>query len=190
MNSKAYSVRKLQEVSEVPGIYAWYLLYNQKIDLQAYHSVYKQRQLFSFLKGNLQDNYQGTLSAQPYLFDKPVQDLNLLAGAIDVFSPPIYIGVSNNLKRRLLTHITMLNHILYADHVEDIVDIIESDIDSDKESKHFAQRISSVIKGINGIGLNSFRVKVIELAPGYSSTMLVEVENFLNRTFIPYYGRR
>jgi len=190
MTVKLYLPNQLGDIPELPGIYAWYISPRMHTKPQVYHEVFKQRELYSFVRGTLQDNYEGQLTAKPYTFDI-IQDKSLLIEAVRQFSPPIYIGISINLQKRIRTHIKMLNKFVYSRQGDEVSDISGTEIDSEKESQYFAQRIGTVIRNSkDSIDINSFTIKIMQLDKNCPKRKLLEVEKFLNRTFIPYYGRR
>jgi hypothetical protein len=190
MTAKIYLPNQVGNIPELPGIYAWYILPRMHTQPQAYHEIFKQRELHSVIRGILQDNYEGRLTAKPYTFGT-IQDHSLLVEAVSQFAPPVYIGISINLQKRIQTHVKMLNEFVYSRQRDEISDVSDTDVDSEKESKYFAQRIGSIVRDSkDSIDINSFVIKIIKLDKNYSKSKLFEVEKFLNRTFIPYYGRR
>jgi len=187
---KLYLPNQLGDIPELPGIYAWYISPRTHTKPQVYHEVFKQRELYSFVRGTLQDNYEGQLTAKPYTFEI-LQDQGLLIEAVRQFAPPIYIGISINLQKRIQSHIKMLNEFVYSRQKDLVSNVSDIEVDSEKESQYFAQRIGAVIRNSkDSIDLNSFTIKIIPLHKNYPKSKLFEVESFLNRTFIPYYGRR
>ena len=191
MESKIYSPDLSIKIPELPGIYAWYIQYGKNTKAQVYHDVFKQKEFRSLIKGTLQDSYEGCLSAKPYPFLEDIQNLDLLMEGVRQFSPPLYIGISVNLRQRIRTHLSSLNEFLYSRRPSYTAEISEMELDSEIESNYFAQRIGAVIKqNMDSLDINSFFIKVIELDKHYPKSGLLEVEKFLNRTFIPHYGRR
>lgn len=190
MAVQTYLPNQVGDIPELPGIYAWYILPRMHTQPQVYHEIFKQRELHSLIRGTLQDNYEGRLTAKSYTFGS-IQDQSLLIEAVSQFAPPIYIGISINLQRRIITHVKMLNEFVYSSQEARSYEVSDTEIDSEKESQYFAQRIGSVIRKANpSIDINCFVIKIIKLDKNYSKKKLFEVEKFLNRTFIPYYGRR
>jgi hypothetical protein len=190
MKANVYRLNQIEDVPELPGIYAWYVLPKMHTQPQVYHEIFKQKTLHSLVKGNLQDNYEGRLTAKPYIFED-IQDPALLIEAIRQFSPPVYVGIAINLQRRLRTHVKTLNEFVYSSQETETFELSDLEVDSERESKYFACRVGSVIRNIKrDVDINSFLIKVIEMDESYSKAKLFEVEKFLNRTFIPYYGRK
>ena len=170
-----------------PGLYAWYAAPNPGASLQDYHGIYKSRTLNAFISGNLKEQYEGTLYAKALSYPSS-EDRALLEAAAEAFSPPLYIGVSSDLRNRLSTHSEMLKDAMYtAELSESPNEQVQSD--TNEESASFAARMSLYARDTS-LGVTAFHVRMIVLPEGYARHKLLSVETFLNRTYTPHYGLR
>jgi len=110
--------------------------------------------------------------------------------ACELLCPPLYIGISKRLNFRLQTHKKMLENIIYSDRDDSEINDTNIESDTEKESRYFGVRIGTIVKRTEHIRLTSFFVKTIQLNLEYSTEELRKIEKFLNRTFIPLYGRK
>jgi hypothetical protein len=189
MNSQFdYKYSDLHEVLPLPGVYAWYLQYDNSSSPQKFHDFFTSKKFDVTVKGNLKEKYSGPIDQDSDTFDQNQIDLDLLECVINSFNVPIYVGVSKNLKNRLSTHKNSLNERW----VDPGVSVINSGdkiiLDSDEESTYFAHRVATKIK--NRFGINSLIIKVVYCDKNYNKSYLFPVENFINRTFFPLVGRR
>lgn len=189
-----YLIRKLDEVPERPGIYAWYLKLAQgKKKYNEFHSVMVHRNLDVEARGELGEKYSGKMSREDFPFEKkyrkedfqlenislPDEKISLVS---DIFAPPIYIGISQNLHNRLREHKNSLMKILYY-RDED------SDADDETSDSDFGKRIARILKEKNYRDINSLFIKTVEFED-IQREELWAIEYFLNRTFIPIFGRK
>ena len=187
-----YSVTDFDQITETPGLYSWHAIADQ-VNIDNYFKLFKQKRLNVDAKGNLKESYSGHI--QNTFFEKDFQmpnvDFDLCQIASLAFCPPLYIGMSKNLNQRLKDHYSELEKI-YTGKIElqESTELGPLDFDTAYESSHFAQRIGHIISGLNSIRLNSLFIKTIELGEDYESPELRKVEKYLNRSFVPIYGRR
>lgn len=101
------------------------------------------------------------------------------------------IGISKNLKTRLNTHYRELQKIYNGKvTLEPPKKLGQTDFDTIVESSHFAQRMGFSLKSFSKLNLNALYIKTIELDNSYTWPDLQRVEKYLNRTYIPLYGRK
>lgn len=183
------------EAESNPGIYAWYIrvLGSATVsnDLEFYSNVFAARQLDIKAFAPLSEEYTGTLKRKSAFGEKPANFTNMIATASTIFAPPIYIGISNNVKTRLQAHLRALNTALASPFVaaSNSADAIASPTDSDDESAKFGQRIGRILCDQNITDVNCLFVKVIYQSPP-NNIERQHTENFVNRIFTPICGRR
>ena len=187
-----YKLIELDKIPKSPGIYAWYLMAD-KSNFFDYYKIYKQKKVEVIIEGNLKEKYNGEV--RNIYHDKDFKDtgvdFDLCNLASLAFSPPLYIGISINLNKRIKDHANELQKIYYDQiALSAPTSLQKTDFDTIVESRHFAQRIGFTIKSFPSIDLNSLFIKTIELPSGYSWATLQSVERYLNRTYIPIYGRK
>ena len=192
MNHSFYGISELDKIPKSPGIYAWYLLAD-KSNFSEYYKIFKQKKVEVNIEGNLRERYNGEVKHTYY--DKDFKDSGVDFDLCNIssiaFSPPLYIGISINLNERLRTHADELQKIFYKKvALSPPTSLGKTDFDTIVESGHFAQRIGFSITSFSTIDLNSLLIKTLELPAGYSWAKLQSVERYLNRTFIPIYGRK
>jgi hypothetical protein len=199
MAANSYRVSEMVNLPDAPGLYAWYFVFNPAVDHADYHTVFKNKEVHTTVRGHLKEEYEGILKANVVSFEKsPITDFEALAACSELFSPPIYIGIAKkSLKTRLPQHVDKLKRLLYSRFpVEDLeeseeMDEAEGDENSDEVSLNiFANRIFKAVSGIKSVGLNSFLVKTMQFETDYSPSQISAIEKFLNRTYVPIYGRR
>lgn len=194
-NTKGHGIYKLKDFGSLPdspGLYSWHVNVSQ-VNRNQYYELFKQKKINIDIQGNLKEGYKGEVKSHfnHSDFNDPSIDLDLCEYASYVFCPPLYIGISNNLKQRLRTHYTELEKIYNGiKPIPTVTKVGQTQFDTIIESSHFAQRIGFTIKGLNNITLDDIFVKTIELDSSYSWLELQKVEKYLNRTFIPIYGRK
>jgi hypothetical protein len=187
-----YKLTELDNIPEMPGIYAWYLSADQNNFLD-YYKVYKQKKVEVNIQGNLSELYVGDVKNTYYEkdFKDNGVDHDLCSMASLAFSPPLYIGISKNLQKRLKDHSSELKKIFFGQiPLNTPPPVGKTDFDTIVESRHFAQRIGHTIKSFSNININSLLIKTIEMDSTYLWTDLQKVERYLNRTYIPIYGRK
>ncbi|WP_207424296.1 hypothetical protein [Desertivirga brevis] len=187
-----YALSELDKIPEVPGIYAWYLKLDST-NLEDYFKLYKQKRIKVNIEGPLKESYQGSIKSTYNAkdFESPSIDFDLCEIASLAFSPPLYIGISKNLKRRLNEHGDELEDIYFGKtKLSPPTPLRKIDFDTEKESSHFAQRIGTTIKSFRKMKLSSLYIRTIEMPVGYIWNDLQKVEKYLNRTYNPIYGRK
>lgn len=187
-----YSLSELHKIPSVPGIYAWYLKMDSA-NSDDYFKIYKQKKVSVNVKGHLKESYSGEVRHiyNPIDYVNPGLDFDLCEIASLAFSPPLYIGISKNLKSRLKDHAREL-HDIYFNKVKLATPpaLGKTDFDTIVESAHFAQRVGHSISSFNKINLSALVIKTIEMPATYVWDDLQKVEKYLNRTYNPVYGRK
>jgi hypothetical protein len=173
---KTYSVSDIDEAPESPGLYAWYLQLRNEDAFMDYHGVFKARNLETEARGDLLEKYTGDLSLEQVEFEM-VSDFGLLKSATAAFSPPLYIGITvdRTLKERLEEHRDVLNSAIYGEI---------------SDPGEFGERIAEVLKKGGNIGLNGFFARVLPVPEPRNRRQIEEVEYYLNRTYVPLYGKK
>ncbi len=200
-----YSVVAAQDIEryseELPGIYAWYFRLLDRpgntIDtMKSFDSLFASKSLDFEAKGNLGERFQGSAKRTPYLRDRTPDYVNALLSATTVFCPPLYIGISINIKRRLKTHYGTLNSFLQRSSPASspqttlpATNLDGPDMDTDIESNVFGERIASILKRNNILDPEQLYVKILYV-PGATKRDLEKAELFVNRTFVPLCGVR
>jgi hypothetical protein len=187
-----YSLADLHKIPNVPGIYAWYLKMDRS-NADDYFKIFKQKKVGVQVTGHLKENYIGEVkhSYRASDYHNPGLDFDLCEIASLAFSPPLYIGISKDLKSRLAVHAKELQDI-YFKKVKLMTPppLGKTDFDTIVESAHFAQRVGHSITSFNKITLNALVIRTIEMPNTYVWSDLQKVEKYLNRTYNPVYGRK
>lgn len=178
LDHRTYSISELHRVPDSPGIYAWYLSIQNERSQQDYHKVFKSRSLSTKSVSDLNESYVGDLELKDVEL-KTVSDFPLLQKATRIFSPPIYIGITveQTLPDRLGQHRRAIN---------DAIDLNDEDLDQ----SIFGHRIGQVLQELPSLSISSFFVRVLPLSNLSSQQQVREVEAYLNRTYVPFYGKR
>lgn len=187
-----YRIKELHKVPDVPGLYSWHINATN-LNFNAYFKAFKQKKIRVSLEGNLKEEYKGEIKRSYFErdFDSPSIDHDLCEFASHVFCPPLYIGISKQLKIRLSDHLDELEKIYNGTiKLSPPKKLGQTDFDTIVESSHFAQRFGFTLRELKNIKLDEVFVKTIELDSTYKWAALQKVEKYLNRTFIPIYGRK
>jgi len=188
VDTKTYRTNQISEIPKSLGIYAWFLAYDYNTDHNDYHDVFKSSIITSTVEGIFKDVYTGPIKQQAFSFDENIVFSSFLNEVISLFCPPVYIGISSNLRNRLSTHRDELNSLLYSEEAFKYNE--NAKIDSDGESYNFAIRLARVLRSVDSIGLRNLRIKVIEAGEGMKRDEVFAIEKYLNRTYTPIYGRK
>jgi len=187
-----YKLKEFGNLPESPGLYSWHINFSNINQFQ-YFQLFKQKKINIDIQGNLKEAYRGEVKGHfnDQDFDSINLDHDLCEFASYVFCPPLYIGISKNLKKRLRTHFSELEKIYNGEmQLPSISKVGQTEFDTIVESSHFAQRLGFTIRTLGNIKLDDIFVKTIELDQKFSWIELQKVEKYLNRTFIPIYGRK
>ena len=188
-----YYLNQIDDIPDAPGIYGWFAHLDQ-YNRDDYFRLFHQKNVSVEIKGNLKEKYAGKVKRVSDEKDFENYNLDFLAGRLSslIFCPPMYIGISINLKKRLKSHIRELTNIYHAPNSiqvqPNIVGITE--FDTILESQNFAKRMGFTIKSLDSITLNNLVIKTIEMPVGYSWNNLQRIEKYLNRSYVPIFGRK
>lgn len=185
---EAYDLYQFDTLPEQHGLYAWYLRALTNSDEREYHKFFKQKTLRTTAKNFLAESYSGHLEAD--MVDlRPVRDRGLLAEVSSAFCPPLYIGIAEKqtLRDRLNDHRKTLQRAIDNPPARNIAEVEEPSTDA---FNVFANRVGVVLSELPSISLASFFVRIIAVPDSYDSGGIRDTEHYLNRTFIPLYGRR
>lgn len=175
-----------------PGFYAWYLqLPHINIDeniLKAYADVFACKQFDITAEAHLGEKYSGSVLRDGMEIRSPSVLASVFSTVSAVFSPPIYIGISVDIKKRLLRHRKAILDNLNVTAPSPAGSPVVS-MDTNAESKNFGERIAGLLRSHSLLDLNHLYVKVI-YQPQLGPNHLKEVEFFANRTFCPICGRK
>lgn len=186
-----YRITEVPHIPRVPGIYSWHL-WIDNVNNNKYSQIFKQKRVNVTIKSNLNDEFDGEIvhsGAESDIFD-PAIDIDLCNWASIAMCPPLYIGISKNLGKRLKDHVDELNDIVAGTIPTPVNTLLASQFDTIYESQHFAQRMGFVVSKLSNLNARNLLIKTIEMPLGYSWSDLQKVEKFLNRTYFPIYGRK
>lgn len=202
---KIFSRDKVDLVQEVPGCYIWYFniarireedfteVQSRKNLLEAVFSIHQPNSMSVNVSRLLQkdkvqqfgENYSGYVSID----DQSVISFSEIVTNADTFKLflqiteslpiPLYIGKSENLKRRLNQHNSFLQSIPSSYNSQ----LTQEEYDS---LKNFSERVNNIIEKhrSSGIHPNMLHVKVIYLP----SDAIANFETSLNRLYKPILG--
>lgn len=186
-----------------PGLYAWYFFPTManETNFENYSKVLNSKTFSGYVSGSFQERYKTTLDSEHSL--EHCKDMNkieevekaMIASCL-LFSNPIYIGRSNDLGERLGEHNEQLKNALMATNKYDEWKLNDNDVDTITESKYFGERVSNYIleqlKGGNDhfSNLNFVAIGIQFKSKNINEEDIVQMENFLNRTIKPVFGRK
>jgi hypothetical protein len=191
-----FSARDIELLAEErTGIYSWHMRLHPKGSLtdniKSFCNVMASKSYDINFSSNLKDQFNGKATKKALEIDEEMDTDVLLSKVTAILCPPIYIGISKNIKSRLVTHKKAL-----LDFLENNVALIEpndKDVsyedDSEAESSKFAQRVGKVLAKNGVINEAPLFIKAIYL-DGISRKSLRQCESFVNRNFHPLFGLR
>jgi hypothetical protein len=186
-----------------PGIYAWYIRVlrgaQNADDLMPYSALFGAKRLNLVATGTLGETYNGQLNRAAAFASRSPEFAAMIASASTIFCPPLYIGISLNIHKRLKSHRDALQLALSGgtpsiaalttttpSSPTSSEDSIE---DTDQESSLFGERLGRLLREQNISDINNLFIKVI-YQDAYDRKELLHSEAFVNRTFLPLYGRK
>lgn len=181
-----YSINELDLVEHKPGWYSWHFVPDRSEDLNS--GLFRVKSIDAEVKSIFGTKYSGRLNTHEIDIDSNVYGKysEFIEQTFICFSPPLYIGISKDVKFRLNTHKSKLYGTLELGIINKVKELDLTKIDSVEESSYFGQRIGNRLIESN-IDKNGLFVKVIY---SESESELKPVEKILNNFFIPPYGRR
>lgn len=198
MEIKKIKYNEIRYVKEQPGLYAWYMDYNAEMTSEAYQKFFISKNFHLKITGNLGETYEGKISqikSNQNILNNFNQDLFKVA--TELIDIPIYIGISKNLYQRLTKHRDLLEEYsndevdqphLINQEKNNYDSIDEKKIDTNEESKYFAQRLGKQLEDLN-LSKKHLRVKIIYCDTNVTKAQLLNTEFLLNRTYYPILGR-
>jgi hypothetical protein len=98
------------------------------------------------------------------------------------FSPPLYIGMSQNIASRIKHHKKVLNEVIYFTNFDAAK--------LDNEDKEFGERVGKFISSRNKehFTTNNFFLKTLYM-PSLKDNEIKTIEYFVNRSFKPKFGK-
>jgi len=187
------AVNEIESIApELPGIYSWRMFIdknstNRLIELlKAISSIDSLRITAT---GNLQLEYSGDIRRNQYHCDFNDDEVNVLRESVIFADRPLYIGISKNLRKRLLTHRAMLVQSLSLENISHSLSASESD--TEIESRCFGERMASVFKKVGQQDISPLYITyhVFDDSPTIMKSLRT-VEAFFNRVLNPTFGRR
>jgi hypothetical protein len=175
------------------GLYAWYLRLpkdpNPALDLASYSRIFGSKNFTLEAKSVFGERYQGAATRQPSFDPASHPFASSVLTASTIFCPPVYIGISINIRQRLMLHLKRLNEALQGAETLLPTDDMSEEQDTADESSAFGHRMGYLLRS-NGIrDIERLFVKII-YQPQASAADLKKAEYFVNRTFLPFCGRR
>jgi hypothetical protein len=191
MKYTEYNLDNFDQIPSKNGIYTWHLKHLESISLEQYYSLLRHKKFSSNIKGVFNENYIGqlTLSKDIDLTAINSKTKEIIKELSQYINAPIYIGISNNLNRRLAQHNKRLTSFLFDNtKISFTAEWDQKYEDTDDESTYFAERIGSVLKEnqINAINVLFIRIYEFEIE---RSNLLI-IEKFFNQCLLPIYGKR
>lgn len=190
-----HSVYRADEISRAraePGLYAWYIRTPRSECAEdrwdPYRKVFAEKRFAVSASAPLGERLIGRLDRQQLDIGPPKDgttlDDALFAGTFAAFAPPIYIGRSKSIQKRLSQHVAALEKAL--DGPPPVAPVTTVDADSPEESSQFGSRVGALLRARGVSDYRGLFVKVV-YAPTNDATKRVEF--LLNRTFHPTLGR-
>lgn len=187
-----FSLNQFELIPNQAGWYCWFFVPEESECTEALETkleLLKQRKLSANIKGTLGLAYEGilqTVSVSKFS-NKKISDFNYLQATMFAFAPPLYVGLSKNLKTRLNRHKYQLEKQVPFYGSSDNEDAGKNiPLDTEEESSYFAKRIA---KYMNDFGVNKGELYV-KCCFSDNKENLFNIELILNNTFSPIYGRR
>lgn len=178
----------------VPGLYAWYLRLlrspNPIATMTSYDGVFATQKLEVEATGNLGEKFDGRLKKRATATQNTNDYNDALLAASTIFSPPIYIGISQNIQTRMGQHFRALEAALQREPSQEELDGVGDDeVDTVAESNVFGERIGRILRNQQLMNTRGLFVK-IHYQPQITRSDLRTAERFVNRTFAPLCGRK
>jgi len=186
-----YRLVEVPQIPDVPGLYSWHL-WIDNANSTKYSQIFKHKRVKVNIEANLTEKFEGDLHHAGYDTDifQSKTDMDICNLASIAMCPPLYIGISGKLGQRLKQHTDELEKIIKGAIPTPVDTIRKRQYDTIYESQHFAERMGYVISKLNSLNAPNLLIKTLEMPMTYTKQDLQTIEKFLNRTYIPIYGRR
>lgn len=192
------SFEDLGEGPEAAGIYSWHLRLrpNATFDqIKALAGVLARENYNLNATGNLRQSFSGNITRQIY---PPVNaDVDVFRRALMLAEPILYIGMSRNLRARLMAHKKWIEDSTYKRVSRDGDSKVTEEPDTYEESRNFGMRIAAALQQS---GLNDLRclyVKYICIEQEDLQEQNVDLDSAIkavefncNSLIHPLFGRR
>jgi predicted GIY-YIG superfamily endonuclease len=191
MKYTEYNLDAFDQIPNVNGLYTWHLKHLDSITLEQYYSLLRHKRFSSNIKGVFNENYIGqlTLSKEIDLSSINPKTEEIIKDLTQHINSPIYIGISNNLNRRLAQHNKKLTSFLFDNtKISVSTEWDQKYEDTDDESAYFAERIGTVLKENKINAINVLFVRIYEFDIERSNLLIIE--KFFNQCLLPIYGKR
>lgn len=179
----------LDSVPESAGWYSWFYI-PSSLDADAFQ-LYRHARVDSTVTGVFNLTFEGRLwpkggEAPLSVLKQPEKSLEMLRSLFLAFAPPLYVGISKGLRRRLKSHCKNLRDFMANADAAEQTTSMTVDPDSECESQFFGARIGTALRALK-ISADDLHVKCV-LAE--NTDKLKEIEKLLNFALTPHYGRR
>jgi hypothetical protein len=190
-------VASVGDLGSVPAKGGWYAWFHVPYSVsEGSLGVYRHFAVGAEVRGIFNLSFAGSLrptDEKGVSFDRfegDVEYLETLKSLYWAFAPPLYVGISSNLQARLNTHRRqLLDYMSTATSNEHHESDTEKAIpDTDQESRFFAGRVGQALKTLR-LSPDSLFVKCI-IAEATNAHLLKQIEQALNYSLAPHYGRR
>lgn len=192
------SFEDLSSCPEEAGIYSWHIRLrpNSTFDqIKALANVLARENYNLNATGNLRQCFSGSMTREIHpLVDA---DVNVFRNALMLTEPVLYIGMSRNLRIRLMTHKKWIEDSTFKKAQRDIDDYVSEEPDTREESRNFGRRIAAALQQSGLCDLRSLYVKYICVNPesiqeknGKVYAAIKSVEYNCNSLIHPLFGRR
>jgi hypothetical protein len=191
MNYLEYSLDRLDELPPTRGLYTWHIKLIEGVTLEQYYSLLRHKVFSTNVKGVFNENYEGKLTLTKRVdtsnIDPPTK--YIIEELSKLINSPIYIGISDNLNRRLNQHYKDLTSFVYTGKKNsEILDWDDKYEDTEEESTYFGGRIGTILNENNIKAINILFVRIYEL--NVDRKNLLSIEKFFNQCILPIYGKR
>lgn len=197
--AKIYLPLDFKKISNVAGIYGWHLIPSNFLSTDSivkYSEVFTDNKIGLSGKSNF-SNYAGDLAHLTILDRDKISNVltcldsrKKLSIASALFSPSLYIGISENICKRINQHFTIIDTLYHKNSAEIFYDSLQEE--EQKIARDFGERISSLFArlGTKNFSLNDFFVKILYFKKFKDREKLEGIEHFLNRTYKPKFGKK
>lgn len=191
MKYTEYNLDSIDKIPESRGIYSWHIRHVDGVELGQYFSIYRNKKFTSNIKGVFNENYSGQLTLSKKFDSSKIDSAtkDIISDLSHLLNNPIYIGISDNLNRRLQQHYEKLQSCIFDPSYPSYhLEWDEQKEDTEEESSYFGERVGSVMKENKIKAINILFIRIYELE--IDRKKLLEVEKFFNQCLLPIFGKR